>query len=185
LSALAGDGEPAVADQRQQRVAGSDRGGYHLDEIVAQLNRVDVLEDLIPRRTPRSSNLKTYPPTRPTPRPTPPCASRTRARFADLHHKCEQIQTQLDALAETTPPRHRPRPGRRTPCLGSILPAFLTALKARLFAAFDLEILWNEPGDQATVYAEIREHPLGHPAILDPAQDGYHDTSTQARPVRT
>jgi hypothetical protein len=43
----------------------------------------------------------------------------------------------------------------------------------------------GEPGDQATVYAEIREHPLGHPAILDPAQDGYHDTSTQARPART
>ena len=43
---LAGGREPPVADQRQQYVAGSHRGGDHLDEVIAQFNRVDVLEDL-------------------------------------------------------------------------------------------------------------------------------------------
>src|SRR5271166_297491 len=53
------------------------------------------------------------------------------------------------------------------------------ALKARLLAAFDLQILWNKTGQQATVFAEITDATLqALPAILDPAQDGYHDTST-------
>ena len=41
-----GDGEPLWTDQRQQHVAGPDRPGDHLDEVVAQLDGVDVLEDL-------------------------------------------------------------------------------------------------------------------------------------------
>ena len=41
-----GDGQPVLADQRQQHVAGPDRAGDHLNEVVAQLDRVDVLEDL-------------------------------------------------------------------------------------------------------------------------------------------
>ena len=32
---LVGDGEPPVPDQRQQHVAGADRGGDHLDEVIA------------------------------------------------------------------------------------------------------------------------------------------------------
>ena len=45
-----GDREPLIADQRQQHIAGSDRSGDHLDEVVAQLDRVDVLEDLAAER---------------------------------------------------------------------------------------------------------------------------------------
>ena len=41
-----GDGEPLITDQRKQHVAGTDGPANHLDEIVAQLDRVDVLEDL-------------------------------------------------------------------------------------------------------------------------------------------
>jgi hypothetical protein len=41
-----GDRQPLGADQRQQHVTGSHRGGDHLDEVVAGLDRVDVLEDL-------------------------------------------------------------------------------------------------------------------------------------------
>ena len=53
-------------------------------------------------------------------------------------------------------------------------------LVARLFAAFDLEILWNKPGSQATVFAEITENTLqAIPAIINPGQDGCHDTGTQ------
>src|SRR5215207_3326618 len=43
---LVGDREPLITDQRQQNVAGPDRPGDHLDEVVAQLDRVDVFEDL-------------------------------------------------------------------------------------------------------------------------------------------
>ena len=43
---LVGDREPPIADQGQQHVAGSDRGGDHLDEVVAQFDGVDILEDL-------------------------------------------------------------------------------------------------------------------------------------------
>ena len=45
---LVGDREPLIADQRQQDVARSHRARDHLDEVVAQLDRVDVLEDPAP-----------------------------------------------------------------------------------------------------------------------------------------
>jgi hypothetical protein len=52
------------------------------------------------------------------------------------------------------------------------------ALKARLFAAFDITILWNKTGGQATVTAVITDATLqALPGILDPDQDGYHDTA--------
>jgi hypothetical protein len=41
-----GDGKPLVADQRQQHIAGSDRSGDDLDEVVAKFDGVHVLEDL-------------------------------------------------------------------------------------------------------------------------------------------
>jgi len=43
--------------------------------------------------------------------------------------------------------------------------------------------LWNKPGTQATVYAEITDTTLlAVQAILDPAQDGCHDTVGQPAP---
>jgi hypothetical protein len=40
-------------------------------------------------------------------------------------------------------------------------------------------VLWNKPASQATVHAEITDTTLrAIQAILNPAQDGYHDTST-------
>ena len=59
-----------------------------------------------------------------------------------------------------------------------MLPGLDPDLKARLFAAFDLQILWNKPGRQATVHAEITEATLrALPALLNPGQDGYDDTA--------
>jgi hypothetical protein len=41
-----------------------------------------------------------------------------------------------------------------------------------------MEVAWNKPARQVTVYIEITEATLqAIPAILDPAQDGYHDTT--------
>ena len=72
--------------------------------------------------------------------------ARIRARFADLHHEREQIETQLANLAKTTPAATDPALLDELPLLGDILPDLPPALKARLFAAFGIEILWNKPG---------------------------------------
>ena len=103
--------------------------------------------------------------------------ARIRARFADLHHEREQLETQLQALAKTAPAAADPALLDQLPLPGDILPALPPALKARLLAAFGIEILWNKPGGQVTVFAEITEATLqAIPAITDPGQDGYHDT---------
>ena len=40
-----------------------------------------------------------------------------------------------------------------------------------------MEVLWNKPGQQATVFVEIIDAALkAVPGILDPSQDGYHNT---------
>ena len=58
------------------------------------------------------------------------------------------------------------------------MPQLTPVLKARLLAAFDVTILWNKTGGQATVTAVITDATLrALPAILDPGQDGYHDTA--------
>ena len=45
----------------------------------------------------------------------------------------------------------------------------------------DLQVLWNKPGKQATVFAEITEATLqALPALLHPGQDGYDDTADNA-----
>jgi hypothetical protein len=39
-------------------------------------------------------------------------------------------------------------------------------------------VLWNKPGRQATVFAEITDATLrALPGILNPGQDGYDDTA--------
>ncbi len=109
--------------------------------------------------------------------------ARIRARFADLHHEREQLETQLAALAKATPAAADPTLMEELPLAGDILPGLPPALKARLLAAFDLQVLWNKPGGQATVFAEITEATLqALPGILDPGQDGYHHTGTDADP---
>lgn len=64
------------------------------------------------------------------------------------------------------------------PLAGDILPGLPPELKAKLLAAFGIEILWKKTEGQATVHAEITDATLrALPAILDPGQDGYDDTS--------
>ena len=65
--------------------------------------------------------------------------------------------------------------------LGGIMasaPITFDARQWRRQAAFDIQVLWNKPGCQATVHAEITDATLkALPAILNPGQDGYDDTS--------
>jgi hypothetical protein len=107
--------------------------------------------------------------------------ARIRTRFAELHHEREHVEAQLKTLDKTAPAAADPALLDRLPLAGDILPDLPPALKARLLAAFDVEVLWNKDGRQATVHAEITENTLrAVPGILDPGQDGYHDTSPAA-----
>ena len=105
---------------------------------------------------------------------------RIRARFAELHSEREQLEAQLAALAKTTPKAADPTLLDQLPMPGNILPGLSPQLKAELFQAFDLQILWNKPGRQATVFAEITDATLqALPGILDPGRDGYDDTADE------
>ena len=104
--------------------------------------------------------------------------ARITARFAELHADRQHTEAQLDALAAATPKAADTTLLEELPLAGDILPGLPADLKARLFDAFDLQILWNKPGGQATVFAEITEATLqALPGILDPGKDGYDDTT--------
>ncbi len=108
---------------------------------------------------------------------TDPATQAYRARFAELHAEREQIETQLKTLAMTVPAPADPALLDQLPLAGDVLPRLPPRLRTLLFQAFDLEVLWNKADRQATVHAEITEATLRVlPAILDPGQDGYHDT---------
>jgi site-specific DNA recombinase len=114
--------------------------------------------------------------------PADPAASalrgRIRARFAELHAEHEQKKAQLAALAQVTPKAADTTLLDQLPLAGDVLPGLPDDLKAALFAAVDLQILWNKPGRQATVHAEITDATLqALPALLNPGLDGYDDTA--------
>jgi len=107
--------------------------------------------------------------------------ARIRARFADLYHEQQDKQTQLTALATSTPKTADTTLLDQLPAAGNVLPGLAPDIKARLFAAFDLQILWNKPGGQVTVHAEVTGATLrALPALLNPGQDGYDDTADTA-----
>jgi len=99
-------------------------------------------------------------------------------RFAELHHEREHVKAQLDALEAVVPQVVDPTLLDDLPFAGDILTGLDLAAKARLFAAVDLEILWNKTDRQATVWAQITDATLKIlPGILNPAQDRYDDTA--------
>ena len=101
-------------------------------------------------------------------------------RFAELHAERQHLQARLDALAAATPKAADTTLLDELPLAGDILPGLPDDLKTRLLDAFDIQILWNKPGRQATVHAEITDATLqALPAILNPGQDGHDDTSEQ------
>jgi len=107
--------------------------------------------------------------------------ARIRDRFAQLHTQRTDAETQLDTLTATQPKAIDPAILDEIPYAGDILPDLPPVLKARLFAAFDLHILWHKTGGQVTVSAEITDATLrALPELLNPSQDGYHDTAAPA-----
>jgi hypothetical protein len=107
--------------------------------------------------------------------------TRIRTRFGELHAEREQLQAQLDTLAAAAPRACDPALLDELPLAGDILPGLPDHLKAKLLDAFDIQVLWNKAGGQATVHAEITDATLrALPALLNPDQDGYDDTSEHA-----
>jgi hypothetical protein len=120
--------------------------------------------------------------------PDGPAAAAMRARimdrFAQLHAERTQAETDLKTLSISAPKAADPALLDEIPYAGDILPGLPSALKARLFAMFDLTVLWNKPGNQATVSALITDETLrALPALLNPGQDGYHDTHNPDTPA--
>jgi hypothetical protein len=112
--------------------------------------------------------------------------ARIRARFAELHEERELLETQLKALVKTIPAAADTALLDRLPLAGDVLPRLPPRLKAKLFAAFDLSILWNKPASQVTVRAEISDATLqAVTEILDASQQGFDDTHPgQPDPIR-
>jgi hypothetical protein len=98
-------------------------------------------------------------------------------RFAELRAERKQLQAQLDALNTTAAQPADISLLDQLPLASNPLPRLTPQLKALLFQALNLEILWNPADRQATVWVEITETTLrAIPAILNPGQDGHHDT---------
>ncbi len=105
--------------------------------------------------------------------------ARINERFTQLHAERTEAEAKLTALTSHQPKAADPAILDEIPYAGDILPALPPALKARLFAAFDLAILWNKETGQATVAVTITDDTLAAlPEILDPDQPGYQDTRT-------
>jgi hypothetical protein len=85
-------------------------------------------------------------------------------RFAELHAERQDLQARLDTLTAVTPKAADTTLLDELPLAGDILPGMPDGLKARLLTAFDIQILWNKPGRQVTVHAEITDATLGGPA---------------------
>ena len=140
--------------------------------LTARLKRIEtgqnscILElEATPRRPGRHRRRRDA---RPDPRPVRRAPRRTRAARGPARRP-----------GRRSPPRP-PTPPCWTSCRwpGTSCPAWPRSSRPELFEAFDLQILWNKPGRQATVFAEITDATLqALPGILNPGQDGYDDTA--------
>ncbi len=81
--------------------------------------------------------------------------SRIIARFTELETERTQINDRLAALDRATGQQDEPALLDALPMLGDALPGLPTAIQARLFAAFGLELIYNKQDHQVTIYATI------------------------------
>jgi hypothetical protein len=110
--------------------------------------------------------------------------ARIRARFADLHHEREQLETRLAALAKTAPAATDPALLDELPLLGDILPGLPPALKARLLAAFGIEILCNKPASRSPCSPRSPTPPC-RPSPASPTPARTATTTPALRPAMT
>ena len=83
--------------------------------------------------------------------------ARIHAHFTDLHHQRETIDTQLKTLASDPGRGNDPDLLNDLPELSGRLDELPEHIQAALFAAFDIQVLWNPPMNQATFHATITD----------------------------
>lgn len=83
--------------------------------------------------------------------------ARIHAHFTDLHHQREAIEAELKTLASDTGRAHDTDLLDELPELASRLDELPEHIQAGLFAAFDIQVLWNAPMNQTTFFATITE----------------------------
>jgi site-specific DNA recombinase len=81
--------------------------------------------------------------------------SRIIARFTELETERTEINERLAALGRASVQQDEPGLLDALPMLGDALPGLPTSIQARLFQAFGLELIYNKPDHQVTIYATI------------------------------
>ncbi len=81
--------------------------------------------------------------------------ARIHAHFTDLHHQRETIQAQLTALTTGTGRADDIDLLDELPELPGRLDDLPEHLQGELFAAFNIQVVWNQPMNQATFHAAI------------------------------
>ena len=110
--------------------------------------------------------------------------ARIHAHFTDLHHQRETIEAELAALATD--------PGRaddvdlldELPEIAGRLDELPEHLQAELFAAFDIQVVWNQPMNQVTFHAALTDTTPGTITELL-ALTGGDPTSAETGPAPT
>ena len=106
---------------------------------------------------------------------------RIHAHFTDLHHQRETIEAQLSALAKDTGRGNDPGLLDELPELAGRLDELPERIQAELFAAFDIQVLWNAPMNQATFFATITDTSPG--IITDLLTRASDDPTSAATPA--
>ena len=83
--------------------------------------------------------------------------ARIHAHFTGLHHQREAIEAQLKALNSDPGRGNDPDLLDELPELSGRLDDLPEHIQAALFAAFDIQVLWNPPMNQATFHAVITD----------------------------
>jgi hypothetical protein len=111
---------------------------------------------------------------------------RIHAHFTDLHHQRETIEAELITLATDTGRVNDVDLLDELPELTGRLDELPEHLQAELFAAFDIQVLWNQPMNQATFNATITETtPSIITGLLARARDDPTSAATTATSSNT
>ncbi len=102
--------------------------------------------------------------------------TRIRGRFTELHTERQQLETQLAALTQASPQAADLSLLDQLPLVGDILPGLDPDLKARLYQAFDLQVLWNKPAPMGDLFESPIEVRILHVARTFHANSGLSDT---------
>ena len=110
--------------------------------------------------------------------------ARIHAHFTDLHHQRETIEAELAALASDTERADDVDLLDELPEIAGHLDELPEHLEAALFAAFDIQVVWNQLMNQVTFHAAITDTTPGTVTELLTLTGG-DPTSTETGPAHT